>query len=622
MFLFNKIFIFVVFAAVSGGFSPVFGQVAASAGSGGVSKHFLPVSAIKEGMRGTSRTVFNGTEPEEFNVEIIGVVPGAIGPKQDMIVGRISGGKADRTGVFAGMSGSPVYIDGKLIGAISFSFPFSKEPICGITPIEQMISIFEQRPIASSASEPRSFSFSEIASTEWMPRTERSAASADPILAAGSSGSMLSAVSGQAFRPIGTPVTFNGISQRTLDLFAPQLIQAGLLPIAAAGGSAPTGPMKAADATTLVGGDSVSMQLTRGDMTMAAAGTVTYRDGDKIYAFGHPFLNLGSSELPMSESSVVTVIPNVNNSFKLAVPHAMVGTMTQDRATGVYGKLGQSPSLIPVNITLETSRGQKETLSFEVVKDSFLTPLLLNIGIINSLLAQERGLGDSMVAVSGQININGSGSINVDRRFAGSQANTMAAGSIAAPIAMLFRSGFAGLDLKSIDVTLRSSDGSRTAVLERISVDRNSARAGETVFVQATAMTNAGKLVTQLIPVHIPLDTPTGAFSIVIGDGGVIQRASSIQQFVPRTLAELVQTINRIKLSDRLYSQLVRTSTGAIVGASEMPSLPPSVLATLNNDRATGGVKPSVTTVVTETAVAPADFIIVGEQRLDIVVIK
>jgi hypothetical protein len=130
---------------------------------------------------------------------------------------------------------------------------------------------------------------------------------------------------------------------------------------------------------------------------MAASGTVTYRDGDKIYAFGHPFLSLGTSDLPMSESSVVTVIPNVNNSFKLAVPDAMVGSMTQDRATGVFGKLGQAPKMIPVNLNLETSRGQTETLNFEVAKDDFLTPLLLNISIYNSIVANERGLGDSMI---------------------------------------------------------------------------------------------------------------------------------------------------------------------------------------------------------------------------------
>ena len=167
-------------------------------------------------------------------------------------------------------------------------------------------------------------------------------------------------------------------------------MQAGLLPVAAAGGSAPITPMKKASEKTLLGGTSVSMQLTRGDYSLAAAGTVTFRDGNKIYAFGHPFLSLGSSDLPMSESHVITVVPNINNSFKLAVPDAMVGSMTQDRATGVYGSLGRAPKMIPVKINVRTSRGQTETLNFEVVKDDFLTPLLLNITVFNTIVAQER----------------------------------------------------------------------------------------------------------------------------------------------------------------------------------------------------------------------------------------
>lgn len=609
--------VFVLFIAAI----DAFGQSSAASASAG-SDRFMPVSAVKEGMRGVARTVFNGSEPEEFTVEILGVVPGAIGPKQDLIVGRISGGKADRTGVFAGMSGSPVYVDGKLIGAISYSFPFSKEPMCGITPIEQMISIFEQQPRPAKAPEPRMLSFAELASTEWLPMPGKNYAGTDPIVAMGSNGSMLSAVAGQSFRPIGTPMTFNGISAKALEMFAPQLAQAGLMPVAAAGGSAAIGPMKKADQTTLVGGDSVSMQLTRGDVSMAASGTVTFRDGERIYAFGHPFLGLGSSELPMSESSVVTVVPNVNNSFKLAVPESMVGTMTQDRATGVFGKLGQAPRMIPVKITLETSRGQKETLNFEVAKDTFLSPLLINIGIANVLLAQERGLGDSMIEVDGEIKINGNETVSVERRFAGSQATTMAAGSIAAPVSLLFRNGFEGFEVESVSVTLKSSDGSRTAALERITVDRTTAKPGETVQIQAFARTNTGKTLVQNIPVTIPKDTPAGSFSIVIGDGGSIEKASAIQQFVPRNLSELVKTMNSLKLSDRLYSQIFRASTGAIIGASEMPDLPPSMLATLNNERASGGVKPAARTVISESEIAPADFIISGQQSLTIEVVK
>jgi hypothetical protein len=617
--------IFIVFFTL---FNVEFAQTpSAASGAGTFSEatrsQLLPLADIKEGMRGTARTVFRGSEPEEFNVEILGIVPGAIGPKQDLIVGRLSGGSADRTSVFAGMSGSPVYINGKLAGAISYSFPFSKEPICGITPIEQMIAIFEQKQISKPiASEPRALSFSELASSGWQPNFPKGSAITNSLLSGVSMNSPLMAVAGQTFQPIATPVTFTGFSQEALNLFAPQLLQVGLLPVSAVGGSAAITAMKPADERTLVGGDSVSMQLTRGDYSLAAAGTVTWRDGEKIYAFGHPFLSLGTSDLPMSESHVVTVIPSVNNSFKLAVPDSMVGTMTQDRATGVYGKLGQAPKMIPVKINLETSRGQMDTLNFEVAKDDFLTPLLLNIAIVNALIAQERGLGDSMVQVNGSINVKGQDTIKLERRFAGGQATQYAAASVAAPVSALLRSRFDGTEISGITLNITSADGSKTATLDRISLDRTRVRPGETVEVQAFARTNTGQVFLQKIPVIIPADTPAGVFSITVGDGTAIQQNASIQQFVPRDLAELIKTINKIKLPDRLYVQTFRTTNGAIIGAQEMPNLPPSVLATLNNDRTAGGIKPAVQTIVSETAVPAAEFIITGQQTLTIEVIK
>ncbi len=587
------------------------------------SQQFLPLNEVKVGMRGAARTVFRGSEPEEFNVEILGVLPGGVGPKQDLIVGRLSGGSADRTAVFAGMSGSPVYINGKLVGAISYSFPFAKEPICGITPIEQMIAIFEQKHVErSKPSEPRAVSFAELSATNWQPGFPKNNAVSGALLSGMNVNSPLMAVAGQSFQPIATPITFTGFSQETLNLFAPQLIQAGLLPVSAVGGSAAITPMKTADEKTLLGGTSVSMQLTRGDYSLAAAGTVTWRDGEKIYAFGHPFLGLGTSDLPMSESHVVTVVPNINNSFKLAVPDAMVGSMTQDRATGVYGSLGQAPKMIPVRINVQTSRGQTDTLNFEVAKDDFLTPLLLNIAVYNTAVAQERSLGDSTVEISGEIKVLGQESLKIERRFAGGNATQLAAASVAVPVQALLRSRFDGLRISGIVLNLASNDGSNTAVLDRISLDRTRAVAGETVEVQAYARTNSGKIFVQKIPVLIPADTPAGPLSITVGDGAAIQQASSLQQFVPRDLTELIKTINKLKMPDRLYVQIVRTSTGAIVGASEMPNLPPSVLATLNNDRTAGGFKPAVQTVVSDVAVAPAEFIITGQQTLAIEVIK
>lgn len=585
--------------------------------------NILPLAEVKEGMKGTARTVFRGSVPEEFNVEILGVVPGAIGPKQDMIVGRLNGGGADRTAVFAGMSGSPVYINGKLVGAISYSFPFSKEPICGITPIEQMITIFEQKKTAApKANAPRAISFAELASTDWKTTFPRNSAVSSQILAGGNLNSPVSTVMGQSFQPIATPMSFNGFSKETLDAFTPQLMSVGLMPVAAAGGAAPITLMKDYNENTLQGGASVSMQLVRGDVSIAAAGTVTFRDGEKIYAFGHPFLSLGTSDLPMSESSVVTVIPSLNNSFKLDVPHALVGTMTQDRATGVYGNLGQAPKMIPLKLNFETSRNAQETYNMEVAKDDFLTPVLLNMAVYNSIVANERSVGDSTISISGEIKIAGQQPIKIERRFTGGQASQMVSASVASPVSLLFRSGFENIQIQDVNLKVVSTDGSRTGKLERIALDRTEVRAGESFQVQAFVRTANGQVFVQKETIVVPKDTPAGSLLISVGDGASLQAVSPTRQFVPKNLEELIKTINEVKKNDRLYVQAFRVTNGAIIGAKELPNLPPSALATLNNDRTAGGFTPTVLTVLTEKEIPPADFIISGQQVLTLEVVK
>ncbi|MDM7923478.1 MAG: hypothetical protein QUS14_14365, partial [Pyrinomonadaceae bacterium] len=406
------------------------------------------------------------------------------------------------------------------------------------------------------------------------------------------------------------------------DRFAPELLNAGLIPVAAVGGSAAITPMKIADASTLLGGDSVSMQMTRGDISLAAAGTVTLRDGDKIYAFGHPFLSLGTAELPMSESSVVTVIPNINNSFKLAVPEALVGSMTQDRATGVFGKLGIAPKMIPVRLNHVNSRGQKDTLNFEVARDDFLTPLLLNITIYNSLTSQERAIGDATVFVDGEIKIAGHEPVKLSRRFTGGQAPIQAAGSVAVPVNTLLRNSFDKLEITGIELELSTVDGAKAATLERITLDRGEIKAGETIELTAFARTNLGRVVSQRIPVTLPQDIPEGPLTLTIGDGASIQKNESIQYFVPNDLSELIATINKIKLADRLYLKLTRTSNGAVIGVSEMPNLPPSVIATLNTDRVSGGSRKATTSEILEMQIAPSEYLISGEQTLTLTVAK
>src|SRR5215213_2968626 len=292
---------------------------------------------LRPGMKGTARTVFSGTETQEFGVEILGVLPGFPGPRQSAIIARLSGANVEKTGVFAGMSGSPVYIDGKIVGAIAFSFPFSKEPIAGITPIKQMIDLFNKGPENIKGKEPRVVSFSQLAGTDWKPNLPKPAVGSVSLLAPVSASSPLMPLLGQQITPIATPLVFSGISQESLAAFAPQLVASGLLPVSGVGGSAAITPLTDFNGNTFPPGSSISVQLVRGDYSLAAAGTVTLRDGDRIYAFGHPFLSLGASDMPMTESSVVTVISNMNNSFKLAVPGRMVGAISQDRASGIFG---------------------------------------------------------------------------------------------------------------------------------------------------------------------------------------------------------------------------------------------------------------------------------------------
>jgi hypothetical protein len=574
---------------------------------------------LRPGMKGVARTVFSGAEPQEFNVEILGILAGFTGPRQSTIIARLSGANVDRTSVFAGMSGSPVFIDNKLVGAIAYSFPFSKEPICGITPIKQMIDIFEEsRP--KPKTEARAVSFSSLAKADWKTTLPKQSVTATSLIAPVAAGSALVPLMGQQIQPIATPVVFSGIRQETLSQFTSQLTESGLLPVSGVGGAAAITPLEPFDENTLTPGSSVTVQLARGDYSIAAAGTVTYRDGERIYAFGHPFLSLGGADMPMTESSVVTVIPNAFNSFKLAVPGRMVGAISQDRATGVYGELGHAPRMIPVKLKLHTSRGQVEEFSYEVVSDEYLTPLLLSITVFNSIAARERSVGEATISVDGSIAVSGQPDIGVQRRFSSGNASLLAAGSISTPVAALLSSGFDNVNIKGINMDITSSEDKYAATLERISLDRTEVGRGENVEIQAYVRTDSGKQFVERIPVQIPADAPSGQLMIMVGDGATLQESSSAKSFVPRELGQLVEAINKTKKNDRLYLKLLRPAPGVVIGSNELPNLPPSVVATLNNERTSGGYTPMMLSAVFEKELPPAEFVISGQQMLTVTI--
>jgi hypothetical protein len=584
---------------------------------------FFPLENVRPGQKGVGRTVFRGSETEDFGVEILGVLQGFPAPRQSAIIAKLTGANVEKTRVFGGMSGSPVFIDGKLVGAVAFAFPFAEEPIAGITPIKQMVDIFERGTgTGRTNAAARTYSFAQLASTDWQPAWPKPVVAGAPFLAPVAAGSPLHALLGQQLLPIATPVVFTGVSQDALARFAPQLQASGLIPVAGVGSGSPITPLGKVTEKTLLPGSSVSAQLVRGDFSLAAAGTVTWRDGDKVYAFGHPFLGLGVSDMPMAESSVVTVIANLNNSFKLSSPGQMVGTVSQDRATGIYGLLGQAPKMIPVTVNVRTSRDRAERYTFEVANDQFLTPLLLNITVYSTLTSTERSLGEATVSVRGRIDVAGQQPVRLERRFSSMNAGLQAAGSVAAPVAALLSSGFDDVTIQGVTLDITSEDVRKAGTLDRIALDRAEVGRGETVEVHAFVRTDSGKQFVQRIPVTIPTDVPLGQLVLFVGDGGALQQASAAQNFVPKDLTQLVGAINKIKKNDRLYVRLLRPSAGAVVGTDEMPSLPPSVVATLNSARSSGGYTATALSPVAEQELPAAEFVIEGQQVITVNVVR
>jgi hypothetical protein len=590
-------------------------------------QNLMPLDQVRPGMKGYGMSVFQGSKPERFEVEVLGTLEGVPNPRQSLVIARLSGALVDRTGVFAGMSGSPVYIDGKLVGAVAYAFPFAKEPIAGITPIKYMIDIFEQGQKEEQPRSSQSVSFKTLIEQSANTSFDSLPASLSAQLGArAATNTALTPYVGQTIVPIATPVTFSGISQNVLEAFAGDLKRIGIQPIAGVGGGSSLGPMVPANENTLAAGSSVSVQLVRGDFTIDAAGTVTYRDGERIYAFGHPFLSSGATSWPMAESSIVTVVPNLNNSFKLSAAGNLVGSINQDRSVGVYGQLGDKPRMVPVRVTVHTSRNKTEAYSFEIVSDPFLTPLLTRITMFSAITATERQIGGQTLKLGGRIAINGQPDIVLDNSFTSPNgAGLFAVNAVAQPLAVLFNSGFNALDLRSIEVDVTSTDSRSSGSLNRLWVDKTEVRRGESIEMQAFARNDNGSEFVERIPLVIPADAPIGPLVITVGDGASLNQADRAQpsaDFSPRDLNQLVRAINKLKRNNRLYVRVVRAGTGAIVNNEEMPVLPPSMLATLGSSRTSGGYTPLSVATLAEHELPPSQFIISGQQTITINVVK
>lgn len=591
---------------------------------------FFSVDELKPGMRGVGRTIFSGDKAEEFEVEILGVLRGTPSPNRSLIIVRLHGSLAERTGVFAGMSGSPVFIDGRLVGAIAYAFPFSKEPIGAITPIADILEVF-QTGSEQIESQGGSISFSELAAATVSGKLPQSnlqpVNGIRPVIigAQGYSNPALAPLVGQSLLPISAPLAFSGIEPATIEYFSSYFQAFGLMPVAAVSGATSTGAITSYNDSTLLPGKSVALELVRGDYGLSILGTVTWRDGDQIYAFGHPTFppgGMGTSSIPMSESDVVTVVPSIFNSFKMGSAKRLVGSILQDRSTGIYGKLGEIPKMIPFKISVTTSRGKRKSYQMEIINDRQLTPILTQIVTLNSIIATERSFGDLTLSLQGRIKIKGQTDINFSNRFSASNAFIAAVLYSSYPMAVLYGSGFS-FDAEGIELELKADDRKNVGYLSSISVDRTEVRRGETITIQASAQNERGETFYERVPIKIPHDTPIGRLNIAVGDGQMMASLDrrAIIDSNPKELSALIAAMNRLPRNDRIYVKLYYSDSGAVIKNLAMPSLPASMLAALDSTRSTGGYLPLPIATVVERELAPSKFLISGQQTIQINII-
>ena len=567
-----------------------------AAGLPAQSRHF-PVDELRPGMTGVGRTVFEGDRLEEFRVHILGVLRNVIGPKRDLILARLEGGPLASTGVIAGMSGSPVYIDGRLVGAVSYSLgEFSKEPIAGITPIAEMIAD------ATLTTPRRELPRVEVAgplTPESFQQSLRQAFSlARPFAQSPSDVLVLGNVSaglGTMLRPIATPLTLGGFDPSVVAPVTSVFHEQGFVPTLAGAAQSPAAA-RAAASQRLRPGDPIGVGLMSGDLEIGATGTVTDVDGDKIYGFGHPFYGLGPTQFPLTRAHVHVVLPSLLVSQKIASTGEVIGTISQDRATTIAGTLGAGPAMIPIRLTLNnTERGFRRTFNMAMVNDELFTPILAYMSILNTLQSYERQNGVGTYALRGRANIRNHGAIAFEDLFTGDQPSVGAAASVVGPINFLLRNSFEGVQFEGLDLEIDASEQPRSATLERVWVDGTRVKAGTTVDLKVLLRTYRGEEITKSVPVRIPANA-AGSVSIMVADAARLSqweaRELQVQPAQSRGVPQMIRLLNDIKKNNRLYVRMVTRDGGAVVRGESLAALPPSVLAVMDSDRNGGSFRP------------------------------
>lgn len=559
-------------------------------------------------MRGVAYTVFEGVKPEPMDVEVLGVLHNVNGPKGDIILVRLHGQKVEYTGVVAGMSGSPVYIDGKLAGALAFRIgEFSKEPIGGVTPIADMLEInaLDKSPAEETAAIKPSLTNA----------AGRTAAPGDAVALPGSVQNMA-----DYLKPIDTPLVFNGFSDEAVRQFAPQFAAAGIVPVMGAGSVS-----EEKQPEPLEAGSAVSAILVRGDMDIAATCTVTYIDPQRLLACGHPLLQFGSVDLPMNKAQVLATLASPLNSFKIVNTTERAGVFVQDRHTGIMGVFDKQPDMIPVTLTIHGSGSAKE-FHYEVLNNPRLSPVAIMATVFNALHGVNAYGEEITYRMRGSIDVKGFPEVGLRNMFvpgdSGQPAAMAAALSLGERFERIYDNPYSAPAVNSVNLDFDLVRERRWARLESARTDVTEARPGDEVIIETVLAPYRGERVVRQIPVKIPTSASKGTLRILVSDGETLDRANRANPAFGRKLdlASTIALLNKEHSNNRLYVSLLEADPEARVADKVMPTLPISVMNVMDGMRGNQEMIVSGESNVDETATPALDYVVSGAQLLTVTV--
>jgi hypothetical protein len=533
----------------------------------------LPQEKVVAGMKGYGVTdMGDGKGIQRFDVEILGLLK-RYAPGQDLILGRVSGIGLEKAGIIAGMSGSPIYVDGKLVGALAYGWPFSKDPICGITPIQSMLDIRHAPaappvPIAGSAASTSSL-LSAFTAGHFTDRLD------DLLkpLQAGSSGAL-------AALPL--PISFGG-ALAAGSLFH-RIAEASNWMMVPSGTAA---SKSVGEPSRLKPGSAVATQLLSGDMDLSATGTVTWVEGNSVLAFGHPFLSMGPVSMPMSQAQVLTVLPSLFRSFKFAATGPVLGSITQDRSTGILGTFGTHAPMVPITVRISSDQIPSQVYHFQAVHNSMLTPILTAIAIDNVLTTLEKRSGERTLVWKSAIRTPGR-NVHWDSVFSGLNAREEAVASLALLTNYLMANEFHDLTILGVDVEITHSDRLKGARIVHVEAQKERVHPGDEVPIWVDVVDFRGSARRVVLDLKVPPDTPPGPLTVFVGDGSAATAYDlALVPPDPQSLDQVLDFLARIRPPNSLNLLAYRSAPGAVVAGDALQALPPSV-ATLLRDRGPG----------------------------------